>query len=326
MSGGTAANGGGSMIEVDRVSKFYGPVRAVEEVSFSVARGEVLGFLGPNGAGKTTTMRIITGFTPPTSGTVRVAGFDALEEGLKARRRIGYLPESPPLYPEMTVRSYLTFIAAIREVPARRIKGRVDEVVDRLELQPAAGRLIQNLSKGYRQRVGLAQAIVHDPDVLVLDEPTAGLDPKQIIEIRELIKQLGRDHTIILSSHILPEVSQICGRVVIINRGRVVAVDTPQGLSRRLRQGQVLLARIKGPQERVLQVLGELPGVVSAQVGTPGEAPDYHVQTSPGQDVREPLFFKLAAAGFPILELRPVDLSLEEVFLQLTTEEVAAGD
>jgi ABC-2 type transport system ATP-binding protein len=231
------------VIEVQNLTKRYGPFTAVEDVSFKVERGEILGFLGPNGAGKTTTMRILTGYMPATEGKAFVAGFDVFEQPVEAKRRTGYLPETPPLYPDMTVAEYLAFVAKIKGVPSAERKQRTAAVMERTRIADMANRLCVRLSKGYRQRVGLAQALIHNPDVLILDEPTAGLDPKQIIETRQLIKELAGDHTIILSTHILPEVSQTCQRVVIINKGKVVAVDTPDNLTARLRGSETLYIR-----------------------------------------------------------------------------------
>ncbi|MGE5587194.1 MAG: ABC transporter ATP-binding protein [Clostridia bacterium] len=332
------------MIEVENLTKMYGRARGVEDLTFSVEQGEILGFLGPNGAGKTTTMRIITGYLAATSGTVRVGGHDVFEEPMETRRRIGYLPENPPLYREMTVKSYLHFACEIKGITKSRRAGQVARVVEACGLGPVYGRLIQNVSRGFKQRVGLAQALLGDPDVLILDEPTVGLDPRQIIEIRELIRSLGGKHTVILSSHILPEVSMVCGRVVIINNGSLVAIDTPEGLARRLRGSQCLAVRVRGPREAVEAEVGALAGVRSVSVeeagagrrsdAAPGHEGEVHlsVETELSADVREALFFKMAERGWPILEMRFVDLSLEDVFLRLTTEEkledtseVAAG-
>src|SRR5688572_6045927 len=238
--------GGARVIEVQHLTKRYGPVTAVDDVTFRVERGEILGFLGPNGAGKTTTMRVLTGYMPPTEGKAIVAGFDVLEQPVDAKRRTGYLPETPPLYPDMTVRDYLDFVARIKGVPRNERKNRVGAVMERTRVHDVGRRHCGKLSKGYRQRVGLAQALLHNPDVLILDEPTAGLDPKQIIETRKLIKELAGDHTIILSTHILPEVSQTCQRVVIINKGRVVAVDTPHNLTGRLRGAETMFVQVDG--------------------------------------------------------------------------------
>jgi ABC-2 type transport system ATP-binding protein len=310
------------VIEVQHLTKRYGRVTAVDDVSFRVERGEILGFLGPNGAGKTTTMRILTGYMPATEGRAIVAGFDVFEQPIEAKRRTGYLPETPPLYPDMTVREYLEFVAKIKGVlPADRA-ARVRTVMERVHVADMADRLCSKLSKGYRQRVGLAQALIHNPDVLILDEPTAGLDPKQIIETRELIKQLAGDHTIILSTHILPEVSQTCQRVVIINRGRVVAVDTPDNLTARLRGSETMYVQVEGAGADGRARLAAVPGVTRVvesdrRDGVVG----YEVESARGQDVRRELARAVVTAGWGLLELRPMRMSLEEIFLELTTEE-----
>ena len=251
------------MIEVSDLSKYYGDLAAIENVSFSAEPGQILGFLGPNGAGKTTTMRILTCFLPASSGSARVAGYDVVEESMEVRRRIGYLPEQPPVYNDMTVRAYLRFGAKIKGVPAARLNGQVDGVMEKTALTDRRESVIGHLSKGYRQRVGLAQALVHEPDVLILDEPTVGLDPKQIIEIREVIKSLGGEHTIILSTHILPEVSMTCEKVVIINNGRIVGEGTPDSLIAQLQEGDVLRAQIAGPREQVRPLLKEIAGLIA---------------------------------------------------------------
>jgi ABC-2 type transport system ATP-binding protein len=310
------------VIEVQHLSKRYGRVAAVQDVSFRVERGEILGFLGPNGAGKTTTMRILTGFMPATEGKAIVAGFDVFEQPIEAKRRTGYLPETPPLYPDMTVVEYLDFVGKLKGVlPADR-RQRVRAVMERTRIADMADRLCGKLSKGYRQRVGLAQAIIHNPDVLILDEPTAGLDPKQIIETRELIKELAGNHTIILSTHILPEVSQTCDRVVIINRGRVVAVDTPDNLTARLRGSETLYLQIDAGAADAAALLGRLPGVTRVvesdrRDGVVG----YEVESERGHDVRRELARGVVTSGWGLLELRPMRMSLEEIFLSLTTDE-----
>jgi len=317
------------MVECESLTRYYGPNVGVEDLTFTVRKGEVLGLLGPNGAGKTTAMRLLTGYLAPSSGTARVAGYDVMEDPLGARRHIGYLPEDPPLYPDMTVRSYLDFVARIKEVSPRRRRSRISDVVDRLEIGPVADRLVQNISRGYRQRVGLAQALVHDPDVLVLDEPTSGLDPRQIIGIRELIRELGRDHAVILSSHILPEVSMVCGRIAILQRGKVVAFDTQEGISARVRGSRFVHVLVKGPADEVKRRIERLDGVGSVE-GTdrfvPTMLPDgacaWEVRADGDVDVRETLFEAMSDAGFPILEMTSADPSLEEAFLELTTEEV----
>ena len=310
------------MIEVQHLTKRYGRVPAVEDVSFKVERGEILGFLGPNGAGKTTTMRVLTGYMPPTAGKAVVAGFDVFEQPLEAKRRTGYLPETPPLYPEMTVREYLTFVARIKGVPSGERKSRVEGAMARTRVADMAERHCGKLSKGYRQRVGLAQALLHNPDVLILDEPTAGLDPKQIIETRQLIKELAGTHTIILSTHILPEVSQTCQRVVIINRGKVVAVDTPENLTRRLTGSETMYVQVAGIASDVAPALERVAGVTRVVIaeGHDGGA-GYEVESEPGRDVRGDLARAVVSGGWGLLELRPIRLSLEDIFLQLTTEE-----
>ncbi len=310
------------MIEVQHLTKRYGRVTAVQDVSFRVERGEILGFLGPNGAGKTTTMRILTGFMPATEGKAIVAGFDVFEQPIEAKRRTGYLPETPPLYPDMTVVEYLDFVGKLKGVlPADR-RQRVSAVMQRTAIADMADRLCGKLSKGYRQRVGLAQAIIHNPDVLILDEPTAGLDPKQIIETRELIKELAGDHTIILSTHILPEVSQTCDRVVIINKGRVVAVDTPGNLTARLRGSETQYLQVDAGATDAAVALGRLPGVTRVvesdrRDGVVG----YEVESERGHDVRSELARAVVTSGWGLLELRPMRMSLEDIFLSLTTDE-----
>jgi len=313
------------MIEVQHLTKRYGPVTAVQDVSFRVERGEILGFLGPNGAGKTTTMRIITGYMPPTEGRAVVAGHDVLEDPIAAKRRIGYLPETPPLYPEMTVREYLTFVAKIKigQASGAERAMRVDHVMKRTHVDDMAGRHCGKLSKGYRQRVGLAQALIHDPEVLVLDEPTAGLDPKQIIETRELIRTLAGNHTIVLSTHILPEVAQTCQRVVIINRGRVVAIDTPENLTQQVRGATTLYVQVDADQDATPTLAG-IPGVL--QVSTAdrhGRLVGFEIEAEPHRDIRPDVARAIVDRGWGLLELRPTRLSLEDIFLQLTTEEAA---
>jgi len=313
------------VIEVQHLTKRYGPVTAVDDVTFRVERGEILGFLGPNGAGKTTTMRILTGYMPPTEGKAVVAGFDVLEQPLEAKRRTGYLPETPPLYPDMTVREYLDFVARIKGVPRHERRTRVAAAMERTHVADMANRHCAKLSKGYRQRVGLAQALLHNPDVLILDEPTAGLDPKQIIETRQLIKQLAGDHTIILSTHILPEVSQTCQRVVIINKGRVVAVDTPEDLTARVRGSESMYLQVDGAPSDVAAALERVPGVTRVAVAdSRGMLTGFEVDSEPGRDVRRELANAVVTRGWGLLELRPMRVSLEEIFLTLTTEEPPA--
>jgi ABC-2 type transport system ATP-binding protein len=310
------------VIEVQNLTKRYGRVTAVEDVTFRVERGEILGFLGPNGAGKTTTMRILTGFMPATEGKAIVAGFDVFDQPIEAKRRTGYLPETPPLYPDMTVVEYLDFVGKLKGVlPADR-KARVRTVMERTRIDDMANRQCAKLSKGYRQRVGLAQAIIHNPDVLILDEPTAGLDPKQIIETRELIKELAGDHTIILSTHILPEVSQTCDRVVIINRGRVVAVDTPDNLTARLRGSETMYLEVDTSGADATALLSGIPGVTRVAESTRGAAiVGYEVESEQGRDIRRELARAVVTNGWGLLEFRPMRLSLEDIFLSLTTDE-----
>jgi gliding motility-associated transport system ATP-binding protein len=314
------------VIEVQHLTKQFGRVTAVEDVSFAVERGEILGFLGPNGAGKTTTMRILTGFMPATEGRAIVAGFDVFEQPVEAKRRTGYLPETPPLYPDMTVTEYLDFVAKIKGLlPADR-RERVRMAMERTRVADMANRLCSKLSKGYRQRVGLAQAIIHNPEVLILDEPTAGLDPKQIIETRELIKELAGDHTIILSTHILPEVSQTCQRVVIINKGRVVAVDTPANLTARLAGSETMYLQVDANGADAAAVLGRLAGVTRVIESDRRDAiVGYEVESEKGRDVRRDLAQVVVSNGWGLLELRPMRLSLEDIFLSLTTEESEAA-
>jgi ABC-2 type transport system ATP-binding protein len=310
------------MIEVKGVTKRFGRITAVDDVSFNVRKGEILGFLGPNGAGKTTTMRILTCFIPPSDGTASVAGHDIFKEPLAIKRKIGYLPEAPPLYPEMTVFDYLNFVARIKGLSGRQRHEQVKKVLDTCSISDVRDQLAGKLSKGYRQRVGLAQALIHDPEILILDEPTAGLDPKQIIETRELIKGLAGQHTIILSTHILPEVSMTCERVVIINQGRVVAEDTPDALTSRLQGSQVLSLTVDGPEESVRQLVGSQPGVARIQVqSAENGAHTYRVETTEGQDIRRQLAQDIVEKGFGLLELKRSGMSLEDIYLQLTTSE-----
>jgi ABC-2 type transport system ATP-binding protein len=311
------------MIEVQHLTKRYGPFTAVDDVSFRVEKGEILGFLGPNGAGKTTTMRVLTGYMPPTDGRTVVAGFDLFTHPIEAKRRIGYLPETPPLYPDMTVREYVTFVARIKMPRLSKADRamRVDHVMKRARVDDVASKHCGKLSKGYRQRVGLAQALIHDPEVLILDEPTAGLDPKQIIETRELIRSLAGSHTIILSTHILPEVAQTCQRVVIINKGRVVAEDTPENLTHQLKGAATLYVQVDGGED-VPRALAAVPGVqhVSA-ADRHGSIAGYEIEAEPNRDVRRDVARTVVDRGWGLLELRPMRMSLEDIFLQLTTEE-----
>ncbi len=307
------------MIEVHNLTKYYGPTLAIEDLSFEVREGEILGFLGPNAAGKTTTLRILTGFLPPTKGSAKVAGFDVVEEPLQARQHVGYVPEHVPLYPDTTPLAYLHFMAKVRGIPKADRRDKVAQAMKTAAIEHVSRTLIGKLSLGYRQRVGLAQALLHEPDVMVLDEPTIGLDPAQIIEMRNLIKNMAGHRTVILSSHILPEVSQTCQRVVIINQGRIVAEDTPDRLTARLHKSSRVLLRLAKPAPELKDRLRSLQGVtrVSAQNG--GEA--LVIESSPGQDVRALLAKTVVDSGAQLLELRPVEMTLEEIFLRLTTRE-----
>jgi ABC-2 type transport system ATP-binding protein len=310
------------VIEVQHLTKRYGRVTAVDDVSFRVEPGEILGFLGPNGAGKTTTMRILTGYMPASEGHATVAGYDVFTHPIEAKRKTGYLPETPPLYPEMTVREYLDFVSRIKNVPAGERRARVETVMKRVRVDDMASRHCGKLSKGYRQRVGLAQALIHNPDVLILDEPTAGLDPKQIIETRDLIRGLAGNHTIVLSTHILPEVAQTCQRVVIINKGRVVAVDTPDNLTARLRGAETLYVQVDARGDEVAAGLQKIPGVTRVAPADHREGSGaYEVESERGRDIRRELAREIVTRGWGLLELRPMRMSLEEVFLQVTTEE-----
>ncbi len=310
------------MIEVEHISKRYGEHIALDDVSFQVKKGEILGFLGPNGAGKTTMMRILSGFFPSTSGVARVAGFDVLQKPLAVKSRVGYLPESPPLYTEMTVDAYLSFVARIKGVEAGTTSSRVEETKRRCGLEDVGERLIKHLSKGFRQRIGLAQALIHKPEVLILDEPTVGLDPKQIREVRQLIKDLGGDHTVILSTHILPEVGMTCGRVIILNKGRIVAVDTPDSLTAQLSHGAQVEIRVSGPIEKLAEALRGLPRVVAVGIGegVNGTFP-LTVESERSADIRAEVARCTIESGCDLYALGAQRMSLEEVFLKLTTED-----
>jgi ABC-2 type transport system ATP-binding protein len=311
------------MIEIQNLTKQYGKIKAVDDISFTVEKGEIVGFLGPNGAGKSTTMNILTGFISSTSGTVKVAGYDVLENPVEVKKHIGYLPELPPLYLDMTVNEYLDFCADLKDVPKKDWMNQKKDIMELVKITHVSHRLIKNLSKGYKQRVGLAQALVGTPDVLILDEPTVGLDPKQIIEIRKLIKALGKNHTIILSSHILPEVSAICDRVIIINKGKICAVDTPDNLSKKLSDFSRFTITVAGPENRVKDILSHVYGVKYLETSGKLKEDEYSyiIESDKDIDVRKPLFNQLAAAGYAILELKSLSLSLEDIFLQLTTNE-----
>jgi ABC-2 type transport system ATP-binding protein len=311
------------MIQVENLSKFYGAIPAIQDVSFSVEKGEIMGFLGPNGAGKTTTMRILTGFMPATSGKASVAGFDVFTRSIDVRKRIGYLPEDVPLYHDMTVWDFLNFVADVKGVAKTDKPRQLEQAVERCGIQSVRTRLIGNLSKGFRQRVGLAQALLHDPEVLVLDEPTTGLDPAQIIEIRELIKELAGEKTIILSTHILPEVSMICQRVVIINKGKIVAVDTTENLTDRMQKSTKVVLEVDGPPDQVRQSLATVPGVIGVETTEQVQEQicRYQIDSAKDRDVRRELAAAVMANGWGLLELRAIEMSLEDVFVQLVTRE-----
>lgn len=304
------------MIRVEELTKDYGARRAIDALSFNADKGEVLGFLGPNGAGKTTTMRILAGYMPPTSGRAEIAGFDVVEQSLEVRRRVGYMPETVPLYPEMTVFDYLKFMADLRHLP--NATDRVDDALEMVHMDDRAGGYIGNLSKGMRQRVGLAQALIHKPDVLILDEPTIGLDPAQIIEVRNLIREIGREHTVLLSTHILSEAQQLCHRVLIINKGRIVVEDTPERLQARLTGARRIALKVGGDSDGLDKVIGAIPGVVHISASSDG---GLEYESAAGQDVRPAVARAVVGAGYDLLELRQIGISLEEIFLQLTREE-----
>jgi ABC-2 type transport system ATP-binding protein len=309
-----------SMIQVTGLTKQYGPRKAIDNLSFEVKKGEIIGFLGPNGAGKSTTMKIITGFTPATEGTVTVNGHDVFDDPIEVKRSIGYLPENPPIYMEMTVEDYLEFAAKLNQVPKSSLQSSIDWAIEKTNLGSVRRRIIGNLSKGFKQRVGIAQAIVHRPPVLILDEPTVGLDPKQIIEIRELIKGLAGEHTIILSSHILPEVTATCGRILVINQGKIVAEDSIDGLTMRLKKGLLLQMTVKNPTADGIQSIRSIPGV--SDVSAIG--PKLVIALTPDQgELRDQIASVAANKGMGILEFGAERVSLEEIFLQLTTTEGA---
>lgn len=312
------------MIQVENLTKYYGEYAAIENVSFAVEKGEILGFLGPNGAGKSTTMKMLTGYLTPSAGRVEVGGYDMAKDPIKAKSLIGYLPENPPVYPEMSVRDYLAFAAKLRGVPGRDVKAAVDEVIQRCILTEVPNKLIAHLSKGFQQRVGIAQALVHKPKVIILDEPTNGLDPKQIIQIRELIKSLAQEHTVILSTHILPEVQVTCSRVLIINQGTVVAEGKPEELEGKLRGGLRIELLARAPEAEITTQLKDMAGISNLAV-TPKEDGLVRVslEVASGNDLRERIAAEVVGRGWGLLELRSVGLSLEEIFLKLTTADAA---
>ncbi len=325
------------VLKVQQVSKWYEGNRGVHKLDFEMQRGEIVGFLGPNGAGKTTTMRMITGYLQPNEGVITIDGIPIQKQGRQARSKIGYLPETPPLYGDMSVRSYLKFVASIRDVPAREQKLRISEMISRLGLNGREKQLVRSLSKGYKQRLGLAGAIIHNPDLLVLDEPTSGLDPNQILEIRQLIQEIGENHTVLLSTHILPEVDALCNRVLIIHEGELVLDGRPEALGGSMEDGFKVKVEVKGSREQVLNVLSGW-GKVEVELLTSGLSQADTKQTATEQDLtgllltgassedfREELFYVLSGAKLPILELKKESLSLENIFQQLTTRESKTG-
>ncbi len=307
------------MIRVSGLTKNYGLRRAINDLNFTANKGEILGFLGPNGAGKTTTMRILTGYMPPTAGKVEIGGFDVLEQSIEVRRIVGYLPETVPLYNDMTVAEYLEYMSNLRHIPNPR--KRVDETLAKVGLSDRAKGYIGNLSKGMRQRLGLAQALIHQPQVLILDEPTIGLDPGQVVNFRELIREIGRDRTVLLSTHILPEAQQVCDRVLIINKGHIVAEDTPSQLQSRLTGSQRASAQVSGDCQDLIPTLSALPGILSVVQRAPNTL---EFESAPGQDARGLVARTIVNAGFDLLQLQSMNLSLEEIFLQLTKEDTAS--
>jgi ABC-2 type transport system ATP-binding protein len=303
------------MIRVTGLTKDYGSRRAIENLSFEARQGEVVGFLGPNGAGKTTTMRILTGYMPPTYGTALVAGYDILEESLEVRRRVGYLPETVPLYTDMTVYSYLKFMADLRHLPEP--EDMIDEALDKVGMIERADGYIANLSKGMRQRIGLAQALLHKPEVLILDEPTIGLDPAQVVEVRSIIREIGKQRTVLLSTHILSEAQQLCDRVLIINRGRIVVEDTPENLQARLVGAERATLRVKGDADELAPGIGKIKGVQEVDIKPDGVI---EFQSAPGVDVRPEVARLAVESGYDLLELNQIGMSLEEIFLELTRD------
>lgn len=304
------------MIRVEGLTKDYGARRAISDLTFEANQGEIVGFLGPNGAGKTTTMRILTGYMPPTEGRATVAGFDIIAESLEVRKRVGYLPETVPLYPDMTAYEYLKFMADLRKLPDAA--ERADDALEMVGLESRGDSYIGSLSKGMRQRVGLAQALIHHPEVLILDEPTIGLDPGQVVEVRKLIREMGKQRTVLLSTHILSEAQQICDRVLIINKGKIIAEDTPQNLQARLVGSERAILRVRGDGDGLPKVINKVKGVESAQAAADGAV---EFQFAPGRDVRPDVAKAAIDAGYELLELRPVGMSLEEIFLELTRED-----
>jgi ABC-2 type transport system ATP-binding protein len=310
------------VISVENLTKRYATKTAIDGVSFQVEKGEILGFLGPNGAGKTTTMRIITGYMPASGGTIKVDGFDVADQPLEVRRRIGYLPENPPLYTEMKVFNYLQFVGKLKGVASTGLADEVHRVMETVNITDVQNRIISKLSKGYKQRVGIAQALLNDPPVLILDEPTIGLDPKQIHEVRDLVKGLAGNHTVVLSTHILPEVEQTCHRVIIIDHGKIVAVDTPQNLRSQIQGAARIFVEVDGPAADVLAAVKALPGVATAQVAAEsGTRNRFQIESETGRDIRIDLARTVVNKGWGLLELHSENMSLEDIFIKLTTKE-----
>ena len=310
------------MISVENLTKRYASKTAIEGMSFQVEKGEILGFLGPNGAGKTTTMRIITGYMPGTDGTVKIDGYDVADQPLEVRKRIGYLPENPPLYPEMTVVAYLRFVAKLKGVTSANVQSEVERVMSKVSITDVQNRIIAKLSKGYKQRVGIAQALLNDPPVLILDEPTIGLDPKQIHEVRELVKSLAGNHTVVLSTHILPEVEQTCHRVIIIDRGKIVAVDSPQNLRAQIQGAARVIAEVEGPAGEVAAAVKGVSGVMDVRVANEnGARTRFYIDGETGRDVRSEIARTIVNKGWGLLELQSESMSLEDIFIKLTTAE-----
>ena len=313
------------MIKVDHLVKYYGGSCAVDDISFEIEKGEIVGLLGPNGAGKSTTMNILTGYLSSTSGTVSVAGLDVLDNPLEAKKQIGYLPEQPPLYLDMTVLEYLNFVFSLKNCKFNREK-HIDEVCDIVKIKDVRRRVIRNLSKGYRQRVGIAQALIGNPEVIIFDEPTVGLDPKQVIEVRNLVRTLGKDHTVILSTHILQEVQAVCDRIVIINKGRIVADELTENITRAVDQNRRFTVKICGPQNEVLNFLRQKPGIVYAEVlaQRDGDAYCYNIESEVGVDIRKSLFYSLAEKNWPLVGMESLGMNLEDIFIAIVDQSTAA--
>lgn len=316
-------------IEVKGLSKKYGRIKALDNISFTINKGEIVGFLGPNGAGKSTVMNIITGYLSSSEGSVRVCGYDVLDNPKEVKKRIGFLPENPSVYMDMTVQEYLKLVCDLKLVDRKKKRKRIDDVMEFVGITDVRKRLIGNLSKGYRQRVGLAQALVNDPEVLILDEPTVGLDPKQIVEIRNLIIELGKNHTIMLSSHILPEVNSVCDRVIIINKGKIAAVDTPANLSKKFDSVSKVSASIIGPVNQVSKAIKQIEGINNVEVvnenSNLNDRADYIIEYDKNVDIRPELFSEMTKSGHNIVELKSLNMTLEEVFLHIVTEEKEVG-